>query len=86
MPPGLEAPPLPIQYSHIVDWFEDLDGVRQHSMAGPQAISYSEIAAWAWLKDVDPNPDEIQLLRMLDIVHLNTLAQHQAAEMNKSRG
>lgn len=85
MPEELKAPPLPIQYAHVVDWFEDLDGVRQYSMAGPQAIAYSEIAAWSTLKEVEPNPDEIQLLRMMDIVHLNTIATHQAAELDKRK-
>jgi len=84
MPPELEAPPLPLEYSHVVDWFEDLDGVRNYTMAGAQPISYTEIAAWALLKEVDPTPDEVQLLRMLDITQLNTLAKHQAKEIEKS--
>ena len=40
-------------------------------MSGPEAITYLEILAWSALKDVHPEPEEIQLLRTLDDVYLD---------------
>lgn len=45
-----------------------LERGRQYSMAGPQAISYQEIAAWARLTDRRLRPHEVEALMTLDAV------------------
>lgn len=53
-------------------WFIDLGKARQSSGFGPNPISYLEMQAWASLKRIRLEEFEIDALKALDIVYLNS--------------
>ena len=51
-------------------WYCALHAARGHSMAGPNAISYSDIQAWAAVHRWPVREDHVALIRALDGVFL----------------
>jgi hypothetical protein len=57
----------PPELEHVWYWFLDLHAGRGFDSNGQaQAISYIEIEAWARLRDTEPTPFEVEVIRTLD--------------------
>ena len=72
MPKALEPLEFPEEFKHVLDWYQDLEQGRVFGMNGPEPMTYQEIMAWALLKETEPTPFEVQVIRMLDASWRNT--------------
>jgi hypothetical protein len=70
MPEQLQPVDIPAAIIYIWQWFCELSGGRGYSEAGPGALTYSEILAWAQLTKSDPMAWEVEALKELDRVYL----------------
>lgn len=67
----LEAlPECPDAAAHVWEWFSELHGTRTSSGFGPNALQETELAAFFANRRLVPMPDEVALLRMLDLLYL----------------
>jgi hypothetical protein len=66
----LAGPGVPAVASHVWEMFGALSLARSGGMAGPNPIGYAEIEAWSRLTDTPLDPDEVMLLRAMDIEYL----------------
>ncbi len=73
IPEGLIPPECPPELEYLMSWFEELNAQRQGGMAGPQAIPYSEIQAWAFTTQRSLSRFETRLLVALDALLRGTL-------------
>ena len=64
----LEGPPLPAALAYMWDWTLELHGRSGFSQVGVHPLSYSTIADWARLNDLQPQPHEVQGLLALDAI------------------
>lgn len=62
---------IPALFYEVWSWFLELNAARTSNGFGPNAISYSEIKAWAELTDRDIKPFEVTLIKHLDRIVLN---------------
>lgn len=69
---------------YILGWFWQLHGQRQAGMAGPLPLSHQELAAWAGLAGLRPEPWEVDALRLLDQTYLDFVAERHESE-NKGK-
>ncbi len=69
-PAQLEAVEIPDAARYLWDWFCELSGGRGYSMAGPMALSYTEIKAWCDLMKIEPSAWEVETIKMIDQVYL----------------
>ena len=60
-------------------WFDELDAARTGNGWAANAITFTEINAWASLYGLTLRSWEVRALRAMDAVRLSTLAQDQAA-------
>ena len=70
----LVGPPIPAELSYLWAWFRSLSNSREQG----RAISFSEIKAWAVLNRYVLEPFELDALRVLDIVFLNSVSRLKA--------
>lgn len=63
---ALDGPPIPWELAYLLEWFGDLERMRNVSEAGLMAIGWREIEAWARLTDRKLLPYEVDALAMLD--------------------
>ena len=68
---ALQGPEPPDSLQYLVEWAYALCGRSGASMAGIAPLSYSTVAEWARLMNIDPSPLEIQGLMILDGVMRN---------------
>ena len=52
--------------AHVMLWFRQLARARQQGFEAPPPITWTEIAHWAALMRVQPQPWELQALTQLD--------------------
>lgn len=76
--------PPPSDTAYLWGWFGDLDVARQCGMNGAQSTPYQEIESWARLMRIRLAPWEVECLRMLDVLCLNSEADGEvpAAEVD----
>ena len=58
---------------YLWSWFLELSAARSGNGAGPNPISYAEIAAWGHLTGLRPTSFEVKILRALDIKFLTVM-------------
>jgi len=63
----MECPPA---WVYVWEWFLELCMGRQPGYRGPAAITYLEIASWSSLTGIRLTPDEVAILKALDMVFL----------------
>ena len=71
MPDQLKPIDAPDCLMYLWGWFCDLSNSRQYGEAGPMALTYSEIQAWANLTKNEPAAWEVEVLKKIDRVFLN---------------
>lgn len=76
-------PDYPYALSHLVDWFWDLSSGRGSTGFGPSGLSYAELGYWSRLTGLDPTPFEIEIIKAMDRVYLNKVAEQQSKTDNK---
>ena len=64
-------------------WFLDLNATRPSSMVGISSIQYLEMVAYFSLNGINAEPQEIQILKMLDSVAI--AAAREQEEKNKTK-
>lgn len=64
-------PNIPAGGGEIWRWFNDLSRSRSYHAAGPNPITYTEIAAYCLSMRIPMRPHHIDAIRMLDDVFLN---------------
>lgn len=67
------APPWPIPeaVAHLWRWAVELHGRSGGGMGGLMPLSYSELRAWAKLRDIRIRPHEVDALIRIDAVMLH---------------
>jgi hypothetical protein len=76
-----QRPKIPEAGRLLWSWFVELAASRTYHMAGPHAISYAEIDAWARLRGIPLQRHHIDTLRALDDVWL----EHAYADKRAAR-
>lgn len=71
--------PFPDALGYVWRWFIDLNGARGGGM-GPSPITWPDMAAYFGLKQIQPEPWELDLIHSLDGVAL-TAAQDKPEEV-----
>ena len=71
---------LPLGYGHLWEWLKQLSRTRTIGLVA-NAISYTEIAAWAALTGNRPTPFEVAILVDMDAA----LIAHQAQQKTKAQ-
>lgn len=64
-------------------WFLDLNATRPSSMGGASSIQYLEMVAYFSLNGIYAEPQEIQIIKMLDSVAMS--AAREQEEKNKKK-
>lgn len=73
---GINPADFPDELAHVWRWFMDLNASRQPSgMAGLAAITYPDMQAYFQLRREHPAPWELDLLKRLDSVALESSAK-----------
>jgi hypothetical protein len=70
---------MPLELSHLWDWFVELSAGRGSNGWGPNPISYPDIAAWAGLTGVAIRVSEVRALIWLDRLWLQSHNEGQKA-------
>jgi hypothetical protein len=76
-------PPLPVELTHVLNWYYELASRRAVTSAGAQAISYQEILAWMACTRLTLDPLEIDMICRLDDVYRSEVAERSRAESTK---
>lgn len=71
---GINPVDLPEVAWHVWEWFLQLSGSRQSGIAGPVPLSNLEILAFFQLEGVSPDGWELQAIRALDRVAMESAA------------
>ncbi|MFP1634084.1 hypothetical protein ACLB6G_20330 [Zhengella sp. ZM62] len=66
---------VPLEASHVLHWFYELDAARGSNGFGANPISYPDIAAWRELTGAEPLPWEVRALKAMDAAYLNEFAK-----------
>ena len=64
-------------------WFLDLNATRPSSMGGISSIQYLEMTAYFNLNAIEVEPQEVQIIKMLDSVAI--AAAREQEEKNKKK-
>ena len=64
-------------------WFLDLNATRPSSMSGASSIQYLEMVAYFSLNGIEAEPQEVQIIKMLDSVAI--AAAREQEEKNKKK-
>jgi len=67
----LDGPPFPEELRYLHDWLLQLHGRSGLGFGGIAPLSHQEVEAWARLRDVAPEPHEVEALMVLDGVKRN---------------
>ena len=71
----LTGPPMPESCAHIWRWFIELSAARGSNGWGPNAIRYTDIAAWSALTRTIIQPMEVRVVLHLDHIYLANAAK-----------
>ena len=64
-------------------WFLDLNATRHQGMGGVSSIQYLEMMAYFTLNSIEAEPQEVQIIKMLDSVAIT--ASREQEEKNKKK-
>jgi len=64
-------------------WFLDLNATRPQGMGGISSIQYLEMTAYFTLNGINAEPQEVQIIKMLDSVAI--AASREQEEKNKTK-
>jgi hypothetical protein len=72
----LTGPPLPLLMAHLLVWHRELQRERGYSgMGDPLPLTSKDILAWQECYNRRPTVPEVEILRDLDTLWLNTRAE-----------
>lgn len=74
---------LPDTMREYWQWFLDLNATRPQGMGGISSIQYLEMTAYFTLNGIYAEPQEIQIIKMLDSVAI--AAAREQEEKNKTK-
>ena len=74
-PAELDGPEIPDATRHLWSWFLELHAGRGSSGYGLSAISYGEMDAWSRLRQIPLESWEVQALRTLDALYLQSIVR-----------
>ena len=77
--PELEVPDAA---AHVWGWFWQLSGRRY---SGPEALTFADIGQWASLLQIEPLPDEVQMLMAMDDQYLRAVREDQKAARERAQ-
>ena len=72
---------LPETMREYWQWFLDLNATRPQGMGGVSSIQYLEMTAYFNLNSIEVEPQEVQIIKMLDSVAI--AASREQEEKNK---
>jgi len=75
---------LPETMREYWQWFLDLNATRPSSMGGMSSIQYLEMVAYFTLNGIEAEPQEVQIIKMLDSVAI-AAAREQEEKNNKKK-
>ena len=76
---------IPDEGLHIWSWFWDLNVSRQQGFSGPNALLLTDIANWAGLTGEIIIREEISIIRAMDLVYLQKMAEEQKLSMERAQ-
>ena len=74
---------LPETMREYWQWFLDLNATRPQGMGGVSSIQYLEMTAYFNLNSIEVEPQEVQIIKMLDSVAI--AASREQEEKNKKK-
>lgn len=74
---------LPETMREYWQWFLDLNATRPQGMGGVSSIQYLEMTAYFNLNSIEVEPQEVQIIKMLDSVAI--AASREQEEKNKTK-
>ena len=74
---------LPETMREYWQWFLDLNATRPQGMGGISSIQYLEMTAYFNLNSIEVEPQEVQIIKMLDSVAI--AASREQEEKNKTK-
>ena len=74
---------LPETMREYWQWFLDLNATRLQGMGGVSSIQYLEMTAYFNLNSIEVEPQEVQIIKMLDSVAI--AASREQEEKNKKK-
>lgn len=74
---------LPETMREYWQWFLDLNATRPQGMGGISSIQYLEMTAYFNLNSIEVEPQEVQIIKMLDSVAI--AASREQEEKNKKK-
>lgn len=82
-PKELETIELPEVFQFCWEWFLHLNNARPSGGFGASPLLYSEMQAFFELKQLSPEPWEIDIIKMFDIIALDIFNQQQKAQQER---
>jgi hypothetical protein len=79
----LTGPPMPESCAHVWRWFIELSAARGSNGWGPNAIRYTDIAAWSALTRTIIQPMEVRVVLHLDHIYLANAAKAETTTPDK---
>lgn len=70
---------MPKRFIQEWRWFLELNDTRQNGMS-IERISHTEMKAFFDLKGIDPEPLEVEILKMFDAIAVRTMQEHAEKE------
>jgi len=74
---------IPQSMKEYWQWFLDLNATRPQGMGGISSIQYLEIMSYFTLNSIEAEPQEVQIIKMLDSVAIS--ASREQEEKNKKK-
>lgn len=72
-----DASEIPFYIAHIWEWFWQINKGRTYHMSGPNPITWQDIEAWSNLLSTQIQPIEVEILKEIDSVYLEYMAEKQ---------
>lgn len=72
-------PAMPRRFIQEWRWFLELNDTRQNGMS-IERITHVEMKAFFDLKGIDPEPLEVEIIKMFDAIAVRTMQEHQEKE------
>jgi hypothetical protein len=83
---GINQVTFPAEVAHIWAWFTRLDAARQPAFAGLSPITYEAMAAFFTLQGIKPQPWEVDAIKALDRVAVDSRQIEKATQDVNRRG
>lgn len=81
----LDGPPLPDGAAYVWGWYGELAATAPAGGMGPPVITHMQIEAWARLRQIRPEPIELDWLFTLDDRRLAEYAERQQIAAQKGK-